>query len=59
MKKDNLKLKTIKEICPFCKNKSHKWYRAYYENGSRLIKTERNYLAWCKGKNDYVLIYSF
>ena len=50
VKKQNLKL-----ICPLCNSKTHDWRDAYYDSGSLLKKTEKQFIAHCQSTNQYVL----
>ena len=41
VKKQNLKL-----ICPLCNSKTHDWKDAYFDSGTILKKTEKQYIQF-------------
>ncbi len=50
-----VKKRTLKLVCPLCKSKTHDWKDAYYDSGTVLKKTEKQYIAHCQSTNQFVL----
>jgi len=42
--------------CPVCGSEAHTWHNAYYEENSKLFKTNKSYIAQCNTANNYVLL---
>lgn len=42
-------------ICSTCKNSKIEWKEIYYEENSKLIKSEKLHLGWCSNCKTYIL----